>query len=180
MKTLTNQKGTTLTEAVVTFMIVGFMAGGFMSILDLNVNETSEGIASTKTQMQYENVIGQISRDIRAATYVLDDGSSETFENAETYTTAKNNANQILMYDVNGNVFAGYKIQSNTLLEYDVTTTSWVSYKTGNETVSVASNSAFSLNGGRKAMQAKIYIESTYKNSNESLNENSNYIQCRN
>jgi type II secretory pathway pseudopilin PulG len=180
MKTLKNQKGTTLVEAVVTFMVVGFMAGGFMSILDLNISETSEGVLSSQLQMQYENVIEQISRDIRSATYVLDQGAGETFANAESYTTSKNNVIHMLMYGINGAVIAGYQIQNNTLLEYDVATTSWVPYKAGNKTVSVTANSAFALAGARKAAQAQIYVTSTYKNAVDSLTENTNYIHCRN
>ena len=180
MKTLENQKGTTLVESVVTFMVVGFMAGGFMSILDLNVSETSEGVLNSQIQMQYENVIEQVSRDIRSATYVLDQGAGETFANAETYTTVNNNATHILMYDINGAVFAGYQIQNNTLLELDTATNSFIPYKAGNETVSVTSNSVFSLAAERKGSQAQIYVKSTYKNVVDSLTENSNFIHCRN
>ena len=180
MKTLKNQKGTTLVESVVTFMVVGFMAGGFMSILDLNVSETGEGVLNSQIQMQYENVIEQISRDIRSATYVLDQGAGETFANAENYTTVNNNATHILMYDINGNAFAGYQIQNNTLLELDTTTNSFIPYKAGNETVLVTSNSVFSLAAERKASQAQIYVKSAYKNIVDSLTENSNFIHCRN
>jgi type II secretory pathway pseudopilin PulG len=180
MKTLKNQKGTTLVETIVTFMIVGFMAGGFMSILDLNMSETSEGVLSSMLQIQYENVIEQISRDIRRAACVLDQGAGEVFDSVKIYTTPQNNATQIFVYDMNGAVIAGYQIQKNTLLEYDVATTSWVPYKAGNTTVSVTSNSVFSLAAGRKALQAQVYITSTYNSRTDSLTENSNYINCRN
>ncbi len=180
MKTLKNQKGTTLVETVVTFMVVGFMAGGFMSILNLNVSETGEGVLNSRIQMQYENVIEQLSRDIRSASFVLNQGAGETFANAETYSTASNNATHILMYDINGNVFAGYNIQNNVLLELDTATNTWAPYKTGNQTVSVTSNSVFNIAGQRKDIQAQIYVKSTYKNAVDSLTENSNFIHCRN
>lgn len=180
MKTLTNQKGTTLVEAIVTFMVVGFMAGGFMSILNLNATETSEGVLNAQLQMKYENVIEQISRDIRRAAYVLDQGAGETFASADSYTFPNNNATQIFMYDVTGSVIAGYQIQNNDLLEYDITTDSWMPYRTGNESVSVTSNSLFSLDAQRKAVQAQIYVTSIYKATTDSLTDNFNYIQCRN
>lgn len=180
MITLRNHKGTTLVEALVTFMVVGFMAGGFMTILNLNVSETSEGVLNAQLQMQYENVVEQISRNARSAACILDEGAGETFENLEFYTAASNNATHIFMYDASGNVFAGYRIQNNTLFEYDLSTSSWIAYKTGNETVSVTSNSAFSLAAQRKALQAKIYVKSAYKTAVDSLAENFNFIYCRN
>lgn len=177
---LNNQKGVTLVETVTTFMIVGFMAGGFMSILDLNATETGEGVLNSQLQMQYENFIEQISRDVRSSSFILDQGAGETFANVENYTTENNIATHILMYDINGTVIAGYKIQNNSLFELDTATDNWIPYKAGNQQVSVTSNSFFRLAAERKAITAEIYIKSSYKNAVDSLTENSNFIYCRN
>ena len=48
-----NDKGITLTEALVTMAILGILAGGMLSILRLNANETSEGNANIRLQMQF-------------------------------------------------------------------------------------------------------------------------------
>ena len=85
MEMIKNQNGVTLTEAVVTMIILGILAGGLLTILGLNATETSEGIANSRVQMQYENFVEQISRDVRRARYVLDEGSSEIFDSENFY-----------------------------------------------------------------------------------------------
>ncbi len=177
---LKNQKGLTLVEAVTSFMIVGFMAGGFMSILNLNATETSEGILSSQLQIQQDNVIEQISRDIRIASVVLDEGNGELFKNVDSYGSNQNNVKHVHMYDADGNITAGYQIQNNTLMELNTTTNTWEPYMSGNKQVSVTENSCFNLDGERKAVQIQIDVASTYKTSSDALTENSNYIQCRN
>ncbi len=177
---LANQKGLSLVEAVTTFMIVGFMAGGFMAILDLNVTETSEGVLSSQLQVQYDNVMEQVSRDIRGATFVLDHAGGEIFENADSYTADKSNVTHIRMYDSDGNLTAGYQVQNSILMELDTATNTWVTYSTGSKQVTVTENSCFNLMGDRKAAQIQLHLTSTYKTANDAISENTNFIHCRN
>ncbi len=177
-----NQKGITLTETLVTMIILGILAGGMISILSINATETSEGNANIQLQMQYENIVRQISFDARHAKYILDIGTGETFMEADTgtsYNTENNSATHIEMFDIDGNAIAGYRINNGILQELDSLGT-YSDYFTGNQAVAVTPNSHFRLLGGRKAVQPKTFVTLTYNNTIDTLETNTNYIRCRN
>lgn len=173
-----NQSGVTLTEAVVTMIILGILAGGLLTILGLNATETNEGIANSRVQMQYENFVEELARDVRRGSYVLDAG--ESFDSAATYA-ANPLSTDILIYTIDGIILAGYRIPVDGILEErDSTTGQYSDYMSGNKAIEVTANSHFRLPGGRKGVEARIHARYTYKTVSDSLVANINYMRCRN
>ncbi len=173
-----NQKGITLTEAVVTMIILGILAGGLLTILGLNATETSEGIANSRIQMQYENFVEELARDVRRAAYVLD--ASENFDSAATLP-ANNSTKDIRIYTPSGIILAGYRIAAGGILEErDSASGNYSPYMSGNKAIEVTANSHFRLPGGRQGVEARIHTKYKYKTIADSLVANVNYIRCRN
>ena len=175
---ITNQKGVTLTEAVVTMIILGVLAGGLLTILHLNATETSEGIADARVQMQYENFVDELSRDVRRAAYVLDAG--EAFDDAAGLP-ANNLSRNILIYTQTGTIIAGYRINAGNILEErDSASGNYSPYMTGNKAIEVHASSHFRLPGGRQGVEARIHAKYNYKAASDSLMANINFVRCRN
>jgi hypothetical protein len=163
-------------------VILGILAGGMLSILRLNANETSEGNANIRLQMQYENILQQLSFDARHAKYILDVGANETFVQADTgsaLNTENNSATHIQMFDKDRNIIAGYKIENGFLMEQD-SSGKYLPYITGADSMRVTASSHFRLLGGRKAALPILFLTGTYKQVLDTLVSSSNYIRCRN
>ena len=177
-----NRNGVTLIEVLVTGIILAILAGGLLSILHLNVTETREGVLSSRLQMQYDNIVEQISRDARSAKLILT-GSETTdqFRNGELID--QSSVNSIWMYDdiFSTIPYAGYDISSGILKEYDPVSKTMITYMSGNSDVTLAAGSHFKLFGlTRKNLEVNLDVESLYKGKSETLVSNAILIKCRN
>ena len=174
-----NQNGVTLTEALVTGIILAILAGGLLAILQLNATETSEGVLNSRLQMQYENIVEQFSRDARFAKLIL--AVDEDPALFTTYITDRGPLDNIRMYDTLDNICSGYDISSGTLMEYDVAGDTMKTYIAGNSSVAVAPGSYFKLFAGRKYLEAKLGVVLSYKDTyKDTLVADTIFISCRN
>ncbi len=177
---INNKRGSSLIETVVTCCILGALSSGMVTILKVNATETSEGIVNSRLQMQYENVVEQLSRDIRKSSCVLDQGNGETFDQL-LHLIQEVSSNEIMLYDNSGNQIAGYWIDNNNILmEFDAVNRIWVPYKIGPNKVTLAENSSFKLDSGRKSVDLALSFSLSYKNANGQFKSESNIISCRN
>jgi len=174
-----NHKGVTLTEVVVTTVIIGILAGGIMAILMLNATETGEGIVNARMQTQYDNIVEQVSRAARFSAFALNADAGETVTSADSLA-ANNSVTHIILYDWNGNDLAGYQISAGALLERDTATGSYHPYKCGSTTVSLTPGSHFRLPAGRRGLELRLRVTYTYKTITDSLTANALFISCRN
>ena len=173
-----NQNGLTLTEALVTGIILAILAVGLLTILILNATETSEGVLNSRLQMQYDNIVEQISRNARFAELIL--ASGEVPGSIVTYTDTAGPIDTILMYDtLLTTPFTGYAISGDGTLQ-ELKAGSWVDYMSGNSTVALTGNSYFKLFPGRKHLEAHLDIASSYKTKSDTLVADTIFISCRN
>jgi len=175
---VSNEKGVTLTEAVVTFVILGVLAMGFLTMIGVNANETRQGVANSRMQMQYDNIADQISRKARNAAYIL--AAGEDSSQITTYITDNTNVSEIRLFNATWNLVGKFKISGATLEEHDSVTNGYKAFKAGKDAVSLAPGSHFFLAKGRKEMLARLNLKYTYKHVTDTLQVKPYYIRCRN
>jgi type II secretory pathway pseudopilin PulG len=175
-----NHNGFTLTEALVTGIILAILAGGLLAILQLNATETSEGVLSSRLQMKYENIVEQFSRDARFSKLILATGEDPNL--FTTYDTDLSPVYEIIMYDKLNIFYASYKISGGSgggTLQEDKGS-GYVDYISGDSHVTLAAGSYFKLFAYRGYSEANLDVESSYKNKSSTLVSNAIFIRCRN
>ncbi|MBD3321343.1 MAG: hypothetical protein GF350_09645 [Chitinivibrionales bacterium] len=131
-----NRKGVTLVEAITVGIIAAIVGGFSWSFLSMYSGEISDGTIAARMQMQGENIIQQIARDVRRGSIVLD--SHETTHAAGGYTPSAI-AHEIIVWDTVGagvrDTLAGFRAGTPFFYELDTANDSLAGFFTGDDTV---------------------------------------------
>ncbi len=98
-----NQNGFTLVEVVIVSALSLVVGGALFSTFFMYTSQSSQSISSLVVQQEYDNVLRQIGRDVRRASFVLKEG-----ETPATHGSASDTVKTIVLWDASGAVFAKY------------------------------------------------------------------------
>lgn len=150
-----NSRGVTLVEALVAGAVTAVLAGGTWGIISLYSGTLSDATANTALQIQADIVREQLSRDIRAASVVLNAGEAPGGSPSDPDTTF-----HIVLYSDPSvpDTLARDSIAPGLLLEAD-TTAPFQAFLIGADTVRTdTSGSHFVLDSTRKAVTFSILL----------------------
>ncbi|MBD3345046.1 MAG: hypothetical protein GF401_08295 [Chitinivibrionales bacterium] len=175
---MNDTRGVTLVEAVTVGIIAAVVGGVTWSFLGMYSGEISDGTIASRMQMQGENIIQQIARDVRRGSLVLD--SSETVGASGGDTTTRN----IYVWDTlppgGAEVVAGYSLADSILYEYDTLGDTMKLFFIGEDTImKVDMASGFHLDVTRKTINADLRIKALY-NKKDFLMPVKGSFRCRN
>lgn len=172
MKTVLDNKGISLVEAIVAAaisVVIGFV---IFTVLGIFSNQSGQSVSSFMMNQQYDNVASQIARDARRASFIFTDG-----ENPAAYGSGFDTVRSVLMCDAAGNVLAQYKIVDGVLVEGAAQT----AYAAGSSAVRVVSASSyFILSPQRKRMAIHLSLCRTDRQTLRSIAARKDVFICRN
>lgn len=175
-----NPKGFTLTEVLVTGLLIAVLAGGILAFFGFSAQQARQGSSHSLLQIYAEGVADQVARTTRAAGVVLNQATGETFANWNTYT-GQQNTSQVLIYNEAGTVTGGYWLNpSGVLQEFNPATGVWADYRAGAEAVQYAAGSAFIVFPGRNSLTLDLRLVRAANGITDTMALKEAYYTCRN
>ena len=172
MKTLKNQKGIMLVEALVASIVstvVGFL---IYTVFLMYNNQSNESISAFLMQQQYDNVSHQIARDVRRASFVLIPGETPTAHGAGYDTVAS-----IFLSDNAGSGITRYTISGTQILEGNAQT----AYQAGGGTIQLVGNiSRFIVDPQRKQLEIQLALCKNMGSKTYTISPREDLFICRN
>jgi len=127
---LVHTKGFTLVEALVTLAIMGLMAGGLLSVMNLHNREINEGIGRSRLLLQSQALRSEIMKKVWEGNQLLS-GSGRWTRSIHIYTTD------------NPDMYAQFRVRTDsTIEEMDTSggTIHWKTFRVGDDSIRIDRN----------------------------------------
>jgi Tfp pilus assembly protein PilW len=176
-KAYLNDSGFSLIEALVAGILSVIVLLAVVSLFFMNNQQIMGSSVRSKTRLQYQTVVDEIGRNVRAAAFV---------ENVNPDLTAIGTqiaSEVIYLFDNTGTLVAGYQRTNPYLKEWSGG--AFVPFRVGKDTVRVtplagAGDTAFTISANRKNVQLKLDIYNVNGAQRDTFFSQGESFKCRN
>ena len=175
MTSLRSSRGMTLVEVLVVFVLLAFLAGAALTIMNIHNRELNLVAVRGRMQMCSETMIEQIGRDVHAGAHVLAVG--ETWSSSTTYSSLA--LSEMRIVNDTGGLARSYRISGNKLQVCDPGG-AYANFNIGSTDIDVATASPFTISADRENVSVQLSLSTTFKNSQYQIPASGGSFRCRN
>jgi hypothetical protein len=169
-----NQKGFTLTEALVVGIIGAVIATIFLTFMSTHNTALNEGVAMGDLVMKSEIVSARIARSVRSANLVV---ASDESWSTNPWPGVRDYVTHIVLYNGAGTQIGTYNIPSSGQC---ILSEGGVDFKVAGDPVVLGPGSVFKLSADRKEVTLKLNYVTTYRGTKYTTPAKGDTYRCRN